>query len=186
MKQKIKCIILTFVSIVIAVGCVSQKRKSEYNKPNIVVFLTDDLGYGDLGCYGNPIIKSPNLDKFAKEGVLLTNCHSGGTVCSPSRAALLTGRNPYRLGFYYILSKNTYLHSKEITIPEILKTKGYTTCFVGKWHLSILEKNKVNQPGPGDHGFDYWMGTTYNAFGGPENCKKFIRNGVGCQRKVHH
>ncbi len=173
-----KCFILSLVSIVITIGGISQKRKGENKKPNIVVFLTDDLGYGDLGCYGNPIIKTPNLDQFAKEGVLLTNCHSGGTVCSPSRAALLTGRNPYRLGFYYILSKNAYLHSKEITIPEILKTKGYTTCFVGKWHLSILEKNKVNQPGPGDQGFDYWMGTTYNAFGGPENCRKFIRNGV--------
>ncbi len=159
-------------------ACFSQKKLNGHKSPNIVVFLTDDLGYGDLGCYGNPIIKTPNIDKFAKEGVLLTDCHSGGTICSPSRAALMTGRKPYRYGFYYLINKNTFLPSKEITIPEMLKTKGYTTCFVGKWHMSILEKNKVNQPGPGDQGFDYWMGTTHNAFDGPENTREFIRNGV--------
>lgn len=172
---------LLFASLVLThtiTVCVSQKNPRPDKQPNIVVFLADDLGYGDLGCYGNPIIKTPNIDKFAQEGVLLTDCHSGGTVCSPSRAALLTGRNPYRLGFYNILGGSTYLKSKEITIAEILKTKGYTTCFVGKWHLSVLEKKKVNEPGPGDQGFDYWMGTTHNAFDGPANSKEFIRNGV--------
>ena len=172
---------LLFASLVLThtiTVCVSQKVPRPSEQPNIVVFLADDLGYGDLGCYGNPIIKTPDIDKFAQEGVLLTDCHSGGTVCSPSRAALLTGRNPYRLGFYNILGGSTYLKSKEITIAEILKTKGYTTCFVGKWHLSVLEKKKVNEPGPGDQGFDYWMGTTHNAFDGPANTKEFIRNGV--------
>jgi arylsulfatase A len=158
-------------------ACFSQKAR-ERPLPNIIVFLADDLGYGDLGCYGNPIIKTPNLDKFSKEGVLLTDCHAGGTVCSPSRAALLTGRNPYRLGFYNILGGNTFLSSEEITIPEMLKARGYQTCFVGKWHLSVLEKNKKNQPGPGDQGFDYWMGTTHNAFDGPANTKSFVRNGI--------
>ncbi len=144
---------------------------------NIVIFLADDLGYGDLACYGNPIIKTPNLDKFSGEGVLLTDCHSGGTVCSPSRSALLTGRNPYRSGFYYIVNNNTYLADSEVTIAELLKEKGYETCFVGKWHLSILEKDRIDHPGPGDQGFDYWMGTTHNAFDGPANSERFLRNG---------
>lgn len=158
--------------------CLSQNKLNQNTQPNIIVFLTDDLGYGDLGCYGNPIIKTPNIDRFAQEGVILSDCHSAGTVCSPSRAALLTGRNPYRLGFYNILGGSTYLKSKEITIAEMLKANGYTTCFVGKWHLSVLEKKKVNEPGPSDQGFDYWMGTTHNAFDGPANTKEFIRNGV--------
>jgi len=145
--------------------------------PNIIVFLADDLGYGDLGCYGNPIIRTPNIDKLADEGVRMTDCHSGGTVCSPSRSALLTGRNPYRSGFFYIHSRRNYLRKEEVTIAEILHEKGYETGFWGKWHLSTLEKNRYDHPGPGQQGFDYWMGTTLNAFDGPENPGKFILNG---------
>ncbi|QGY46798.1 sulfatase-like hydrolase/transferase [Maribellus comscasis] len=151
--------------------------REETPLPNIVIFLADDLGYGDLGCYGNPIIKTPNIDKLAAEGVRMTDFHSGGTVCSPSRAALLTGRNPYRSGFFYILGKDTYLKNEEITIAELLKKTGYETSFFGKWHLSTLEKEKRDEPGPGDQGFDYWMGTTVNAFDGPKNPGKFILNG---------
>jgi arylsulfatase A len=72
--------------------------KNSPGRPNFIVFLADDLGCGDLACYGHPIIQSPNLDRFAQEGMRFTDCHSGGTVCSPSRASLLTGRNPYRVG----------------------------------------------------------------------------------------
>jgi len=151
--------------------------KKETTPPNIIIFLADDLGYGDLCCYGNPIIKTPNIDKLASEGVLMTDCHSGGTVCSPSRAALLTGRNPYRSGFFYIHSKKIYLREDEVTLAELLHDKGYETAFWGKWHLSTLEKDKYVHPGPGEQGFDYWMGTTLNAFGGPQNPKKFIKNG---------
>jgi arylsulfatase A len=158
-------------------GWMPVKAADNHKKLNIVIFLADDLGYGDLACYGNPIIKSPNIDRFSTQGVLLTDCHSGGTVSSPSRAALLTGRNPYRSGFYYIQGGNTYLSSDEVTIAEVLKTRGYETFFAGKWHLSTLEKNSRNEPGPGDQGFDYWMGTTHNPFEGPRNSKAFIRNG---------
>jgi len=107
----------------------------------------------------------------------MIDCHSAGTVCSPSRSALLTGRNPYRSGFFYIHGRDSYLKDKEITIAELLQNNGYETSFWGKWHLSALEKNRVSQPGPGDQGFDYWMGTTVNAFDGPKNAKKFILNG---------
>ncbi|MEA1886862.1 MAG: sulfatase-like hydrolase/transferase [Bacteroidota bacterium] len=170
----------TYITLLLIVLTVSCNRGDYKNLPenfNIIIFLADDLGYGDLSCYGNPIIKTPNLDNFANEGVRLTDCHSGGTVCSPSRSALLTGRNPYRSGFYYIASSNTYLAAEEITIAEILKTKGYETCFLGKWHLSTLEKDRRVHPGPAEQGFDYFMGTSVNAFDGPENPGKFIRNG---------
>jgi arylsulfatase A len=149
--------------------------------PNVIVFLADDLGYGDLGCYGNKIIQTPHIDQFATEGVRLTDCHSGGTVCSPSRAALLTGRNPYRSGFFYIHSRDTFLKEEEVTLAEVLKEKGYETAFWGKWHLSTLEKNSsYTHPGPSEQGFDYWMGTTLNSFpahGGPSHPKRFIKNG---------
>ncbi len=143
--------------------------------PNFIIFLTDDLGYGDLGCYGSVINSTPNFDRFALEGVRLTNCHSAGTVCSPSRAGILTGRNPYRSGFNYIAGGKTYLRDSEITIAELLKQKGYQTGFFGKWHLSNLEDS--TQPDPGDQGFDYWLSTSVNAFEGPENPLHFIRNG---------
>ena len=168
-----------FLVIVLISACNSKKVEKIEQKPNIIIYLTDDLGYGDLGCYGNPIIKTPGIDKFASEGVLLTDCHSAGTVCSPSRAGLLTGRNPYRSGFYYIQGAyGAYLKSDELTLAELLKSEGYDTAFMGKWHLSRLEKSeKYDEPGPGDQGFDYWFASTHNAFGGPKNFGKFIRNG---------
>ena len=165
--------LLFSASLLFLGGC-----KEERSRPNIIVFLADDLGYGDLGCYGNPIIKTPHIDQFARQGVRLTDCHSGGTVCSPSRSALLTGRNPYRSGFFYIQGKNAHLRDEEVTIAEMLRDQGYETSFWGKWHLSSLEKNKRDEPGPGDQGFDYWMGTTLNAFEGPEHPRKFILNGT--------
>jgi len=172
---------LVTVTIAIALslfGCQSTNKQADrtiLEQPNIIIFLADDLGYGDLGCYGNPIIQTPNIDKFASEGVLMTDFHSGGTVCSPSRAALLTGRNPYRSGFFYIASQNTYLQDEEITIAELLQNAGYETSFWGKWHLSGLEQ--PGTPGPSEQGFDHWLGTTLNAFEGPENPKKFMHNG---------
>ena len=87
-------------------SCNSPETKKK--QPNFIIFLADDLGYGDLGCYGNPIIQTPHIDAFAKQGVRFTDCHAAGTVCSPSRAGLLTGRNPYRSGFYYIAGGGAY------------------------------------------------------------------------------
>jgi len=151
------------------VGC---RNSSE--RPNFVVFLADDLGYGDLACYGHPIIQSPHLDHFAEEGIRLTDCHSGGTVCSPSRASLLTGRSPYRVGLYYLTGGGAHLRKEEITVAAMLKNAGYDTCFVGKWHLGM---DREQNPSPGDHGFDHWLATERNAFEGPENPTSFIRNG---------
>jgi arylsulfatase A len=163
------------VTLAMAFGAAGCGSGDDPKQPNYVIFLTDDLGYGDLACYGNPVNSTPNLDRFANQGVRLTDCHSAGTVCSPSRAALLTGREPYRSGFSYITGGNIYLRNSEVTIAELLKRKGYQTGFFGKWHLSNLRD--TSKPDPGDQGFDYWLATSVNAFEGPENPLHFIRNG---------
>jgi arylsulfatase A len=164
--------LLPFGEVVAAVASQSERP------PNIAFFLSDDLGYGDLHCYGNPINQTPNLDRFATEGCRFTDAHSASPVCSPARGALLTGRNPYRLGFYDILSSDMHLRRQEITVAQLLKQRGYDTCFVGKWHLTKLGEHSQGQPTPGDFGFDYWFATEHNAFEGPHNPKDFFRNDV--------
>jgi len=149
-------------------------------KPNFVVFVADDMGWGDSGTYGHPLIKTPNLDKLAAEGVKFTQCYSACGVCSPSRAAILTGRTPYRNGVWRHLSGNhdAHLRESEITYPELLKKVGYETCHVGKWHL--LSKSQFLNPDfpqPGDHGYDYWMYSHNNAEPSHRNPKNFFRNG---------
>jgi arylsulfatase A len=145
---------------------------------NMILFLADDLGYGDLGCFGHPIIKSPNLDVFAKQGVRLTQCYSGSAVCSPSRSALLTGRTPHRNGVFTWIAEGAEVHlrTSENTLPELLKGAGYTTCHSGKWHLNGLFNNPA-QPQPNDHGYDWWMATQNNAGPSHENPNNFARNG---------
>lgn len=147
-------------------------------QPNLILFLADDLGYGDLGCFGHPIIKSPNLDAFAKQGVRLTQCYSGSAVCSPSRSALLTGRTPHRNGVYTWIAEGSEVHlrTSEITLPSLLKKAGYSTCHSGKWHLNGLFNNPA-QPQPGDHGYDWWLATQNNAGPSHENPNNFARNG---------
>ena len=159
--------------------------KQEKAQPNIVVIMCDDLGYGDLSCYGHPIIKTPNLDEMAREGIKLTNCYSAAPVCSPSRAGLLTGRSPNKAGIYdFIPSPKksedcrdlVHLQEHEQTIPAMLKSAGYSTCLSGKWHCSS-RFNSDAQPKPGHFGFDHWFATHNNAFPSHENPKNFVRNG---------
>ncbi len=119
--------------------------KAESKKPNVVLIMADDLGYYDLSCYGHPQIKTPVLDKMAKEGVRLTSFYSGNTVCTPSRMALLTGAYPSRLGWTkgvlgYKISTKHGLNPQAVTIAELLKENGYKTALTGKWHLGDLEK----------------------------------------------
>lgn len=147
-------------------------------RPNMILFLADDLGYGDLGCYGHPIIRTPNLDAFATQGLRLTQCYAASAVCSPSRSALLTGRTPHRNGVYTWIAEGAPVHlrASEITLPKLLKAAGYATCHVGKWHLNGLF-NDPAQPQPGDHGYDWWMATQNNAGPSHENPTNFVRNG---------
>jgi len=134
--------------------------------PNIVIILADDLGYGDLGSFGSPNIRTPRLDRMAAEGQKWTNFYVQ-PVCSPSRAALLTGRLPIRSGMYGVASGGAPkvfrdnaadgLPPDEITIAEMLKTRGYATEIVGKWHLgSLREFLPMNQ------GFDHWFGLPFS------------------------
>jgi arylsulfatase A len=147
-------------------------------RPNVILFLADDLGYGDLGCYGSAEIKTPNLDAFAGQGVRLTQCYSASAVCSPSRSALLTGRTPYRNGCYTWIAEGSEVHlrTSEITLPSLLRKAGYATCHVGKWHLNGKFNGK-EQPQPGDHGYDWWMATQNNAAPSHRNPGNFARNG---------
>lgn len=146
--------------------------------PNIVIFLADDLGYGDLACYGNPAIRTPNLDAFAAQGIRLTQCYSASAVCSPSRSAILTGRTPYRNGVFTWIPENRspYLRTSEVTSARILKEHGYATAHIGKWHLNGYF-DRPNHPQPSDHGFDYWFSTQNNAAPSHKNPNNFVRNG---------
>ena len=149
-------------------------------KPNIVVFVADDMGWGDSATYGNALIKTPNMDRLASQGVKFTQCYAACGVCSPSRSAILTGRTPYRNGVWRHLSgiHPAHLRASEITFPELLKDAGYETCHVGKWHLlSKQQFNTPDYPQPGDHGYDYWMYTQNNAIPSHKNPNNFVRNG---------
>jgi len=128
--------------------------------PNIVIFFTDDQGYGDLSCFGNPTIHTPHIDRMAAEGMKLTNFYVASPVCSPSRAALLTGCYPKRVSMHkhVIFPQYDYgLHTDEETIADMLKKRGYATGIFGKWHLG-------HRPGllPTDQGFDYFYGVPYS------------------------
>ncbi|BCS31500.1 arylsulfatase [Luteitalea sp. TBR-22] len=141
-------------------------------RPNVIVILADDMGYGDLGSYGNPTIRTPHLDRLAAEGQRWTSFYAGGPVCSPSRAALLTGRLPVRSGVYgrenpttgansgpgvFGPSLPTGLPSSEVTIAEMLKARGYATALIGKWHLGDRPEML-----PSTQGFDLHFGLPYS------------------------
>ncbi|HVK10702.1 MAG TPA: sulfatase-like hydrolase/transferase [Gemmataceae bacterium] len=163
----------------LALGLASNGYAQDDRPPNIVLFLADDLGNGDLGCYGNRVIQTPHLDAFAKQGVRLTHCYSASAVCSPSRSALLTGRTPHRNGVYTWIAAGSEVHlrTSEITLPKLLKEKGYATCHSGKWHLNG-RFNKDDQPQPNDHGYDHWMATQNNAAPSHKDPTNFVRNGT--------
>ncbi|QDT94923.1 sulfatase-like hydrolase/transferase [Gimesia aquarii] len=160
-------------------------QNSPQQRPNILVVLCDDLGYGDLACYGHPVIKSPNIDRFAKKGLTLTSCYSAHPNCSPARTGLMTGRTPFRVGVYNWIPMYSPMHvrKQEITIATLLRQAGYATCHAGKWHLNGMF-NMVGQPQPSDHGFDHWFATQNNALPTHKNPFNFVRNGkpVGDQK----
>jgi uncharacterized sulfatase len=159
-------------------------------RPNIVIILCDDLGYGDLGCYGTDIIKTPNIDRLARQGARFTNFYASNSICTPSRAGLLTGRYSQRSGMTWVLlpedeparlrvannagrmlgnlglldlgsnSGTTGLPRSEITLAEALKMGGYRTGMVGKWHLGDFAGNPDHNPVK--HGFDFFCGVPHS------------------------
>ncbi len=132
-------------------------------RPNFVIILCDDMGYGDLSCYGNPTIQTPNIDRMAGEGMKLTQFYVGAAISTPSRSVLLTGRLPVRNGMYGDRKGVLFPDSKaglgqdEITIAKVLRQNGYATGCVGKWHLGAFSPYL-----PTDHGFDYYFGIPYS------------------------
>lgn len=127
--------------------------------PNVVLVFVDDLGYGDLGSYGHPTIRTPHLDRMAAEGVRLTSFYAAAPVCTPSRAALMTGRYPIRFGMADNVGPDSPggLPAAERTLAEALRSQGYRTAAFGKWHLGSV-------PGhfPTEHGFDEYLGILYS------------------------
>jgi arylsulfatase A-like enzyme len=135
---------------------VSAQGPAALARPNVVLIVLDDMGYGDLGCFGCTDIRTPNIDRLAKKGVKLTNFYSNGPVCTPTRAALMTGRYQQRVGLEWAISpgeKAPGLPVEEISLARMLKQEGYATALFGKWHLGYK-----HEFGPIAHGFDEFFG----------------------------
>lgn len=151
----------TIRSVVIAASLLLIPVFASANKtPNIILILADDLGYGDIGVNGQQLIKTPHLDRMAREGVQLTNFYASASNCTPSRAGLMTGRYAIRMGLAakVLFVEDTHgLPGGELTIAEMLKDAGYATAMMGKWHLGHM-------PGhwPTKHGFDYFYGLPHS------------------------
>ena len=153
----------TAVALPVAVVVLSQLihapeiRGESTERPNIILIMADDLGYGDVGCFGSERFETPNIDSIAEDGIRLTDFHSNGAVCSPTRAALLTGRYQQRTGITGVVTaaghRHTGLDLTETTFAEVLKSAGYKTGMFGKWHVGYQpEFNPVHQ------GFDEFVG----------------------------
>ncbi len=156
-RSFLKVLVAGMASLAIP-GVLRAGRKAG-NKPNFVIIFTDDQGYQDVGCFGSPSIKTPNLDRMAAEGMRFTDFYSAASVCSPSRAALLTGCYPPRVGITNVLfpRDNIGLNPEEQTIADILKGRGYVTACIGKWHLGHLPEFL-----PTSNGFDSYFGIPYS------------------------
>lgn len=149
------------VFLVLIGGCGElSPQSSEQEKPNIVLLFADDLGFGDLSSYGHPLIQTPNADQLAKEGVRLTSFYVAAPTCSPSRAALLTGRYPHRAGLTNVLMPESEggLPLEEITLADLLKDAGYRTAAYGKWHIGHQPREYL----PTSRGFDEYFGIPYS------------------------
>lgn len=167
-KQLIKSMLFVLGLLIFNTTLAQENIKKE--KPNVILILADDLGYSDLSCYGSENVKTPNLDLLAEEGLRFTNYHTGASICSPSRAALLTGAYPQRTGMYLGINPKREAHwflglnPDEITIAEQFKKQDYETFMVGKWHLGTEEKFSCLNQGFDDY---YGMPTNY------QHSKKF-------------
>jgi len=182
---------LLSLSVLLSGSCTQQ---SEQQNPNVIFLLADDLGYNDVSCYRDahsrhsdkpPTSQTPAIDELADEGMRFTDFYAGAAVSSPSRAALITGRNATRVGIYnYVPPGHSPMHlrSDEITIAELLKEKNYQTGHFGKWHLSKWDRyptsKQTAKTAPNNYGFDYSFYTYNNAEPSHKNPVNFYRNGA--------
>ncbi|GHV57068.1 arylsulfatase [Bacteroidia bacterium] len=143
----------------VLVPCVSCRTNTPEERPNVVLFYIDDMGYADLGCYGQTRWATPNIDSLAAEGVRFTNAYSASAVSTPSRAGLLTGRYPARMGVQDVFYPDSYtgIPQEELLISELMKSEGYATGIIGKWHLGSRERYL-----PLQNGFDEYFGIPYS------------------------
>lgn len=197
--KKATCkILLSIGGLGILTSCNKKENNVTTSKyPNIIVILADDLGYSDLSCFGSKHVKTPVLDKLAKEGIRFTNFYAGSVVSSPSRASLLTGRNHNRVGVYSWIPDDSPMHLpvEETTIAEVLKKSGYQTSHFGKWHLGTWDKNREEiHPSLDNYGFDYSYACANNALPSHKDPVNFLLNGkplgeqkgYSCQLVVDH
>jgi arylsulfatase A len=149
-------------------GAAAKPKSATGRKPNIVFILADDLGWAELGCYGNTFNETPNLDKLAKQGMRFTDAYAAAPVCSPYRAALMTGQYPARVGITDYLHPNdtNHLSTQYVTIAEVLKNAGYTTGIIGKWHLTGYANHGAEEFPPALHGFDETIVSENRGIGG--------------------
>jgi arylsulfatase A-like enzyme len=147
----------------VTAGCVSTDAP-EPARPNVVIIYADDLGYGDVGCYGATKLKTPRIDRLAREGRMFMDAHSASAVCTPSRYALLTGRYPFRKNLYSPVfhKRGLVIDANRLTMADLMKEQGYATACIGKWHLGFGDEtpdwNGELKPGPLELGFDYYYG----------------------------
>ena len=142
-----------------AASCATSPAPDAGEKPNFIFILMDDMGYADLGCYGETRWQTPHIDSLAAEGIRFTDCYSASPVSSPSRAGLLTGRYPARMGIQEVFFPDSYtgMSPDEVTMAELLKPQGYATACIGKWHLGSRERFL-----PLQQGFDEYFGIPYS------------------------
>lgn len=163
MNSRIKLILFAGALVCFLGAC---KESKTQRKPNVIIINTDDLGFGDLSCYGATNVHTPNIDKLAKEGMRFTDAHSASAVCTPSRYALLTGEYPFRqegISSPVFLESPLVIDTSNVTIADVMKKAGYSTACIGKWHLGFGVTKPTNwnmklSPGPLELGFDYYFG----------------------------
>ena len=149
----------SLVLVSVAAVCVRHAQTANPPRPNVVVIMTDDMGYADVGSYGASDIRTPNIDSLARDGIRLTDFYSNGVLCSPTRAGFISGRYQQRYGVEAALGNagtpggERGLRAAGFSMPQLLRNHGYATALIGKWHLGYTEDTS-----PRAHGFEYFFG----------------------------
>lgn len=178
--NKFRCVLSLLFVILTSLSVRAIDDTAAQQRPNVLMILVDDLGYGDLSCYGSTDLKTPHIDRLVSRGLRFDNFYANCPVCSPTRASLMTGRNPEQVGVPGVIRTHAennwgYLDPAAITLPEVLKKVGYHTAIVGKWHLGL------ESPGlPNDRGFDLFRGYAGDMM---DDYYKHRRHGINYMRE---